>query len=164
MDTFGLQDWEFRFSGSKEFGGRCSPTKELIQLSGAVTDINSRETIINIMLHEVAHALQYLKDGIMGHDDEWEDICRLIGGTPYAIGGFEPVHTPWVMVCPECHRGQARHQRLKRPRLCNHCYADHKYSVMEWITSEEAISRYPDPMDAPDILFPLDQRIVVLDL
>ena len=82
MREHGLFDWQFKWEKTKRAMGRCWYHKKLICLSKPLCAINKEEDCIDTALHEIAHALAYLKDGETGHGPAWKKWCVMIGAKP----------------------------------------------------------------------------------
>lgn len=57
MEIYGLRGWRFKFDNAKRRFGCCNYRTQTISLSRYVTELNSRDNVIDTVLHEVAHAL-----------------------------------------------------------------------------------------------------------
>ena len=81
MKEHGLGDWTFRFNNAKLSLGSCNSDKKLITLSRLLTPLKDRGRIKDIILHEIAHALNRKKYGwinIESHGIEWKRIAKSI--------------------------------------------------------------------------------------
>lgn len=77
-------EWRFEFSEKMTSAfGYCYSNK-VIRLSTIYTKLNIKffHLIKDIILHEIAHAMQYEKQGIMTHDKNWKKHCIKIGAIP----------------------------------------------------------------------------------
>lgn len=107
MFEFGLTElgWKAQMDNAKSRFGYCAPGDKVISLSRPLSEINPREEVLDTILHEIAHALAYMKHGEgCGHDERWKDICRKIGARPEACFDGEDVKmpdAPWVLVHSE---------------------------------------------------------------
>lgn len=84
MNQHGLQSWGFEFDKSVRRFGLCSYRKKKIYLSRRLVTDNSEEEVRDTSLHEVAHALSWLKHGRKGcgHGALWKAMCVEIGARP----------------------------------------------------------------------------------
>ena len=66
--------------------GTCSYNKKEIRLSKWYVELNDIESVVDTILHEIAHALSYIRYGSkgIGHGKLWKDVCRQIGAIPKA--------------------------------------------------------------------------------
>ena len=78
--------WRFRWQNKKVSLGTCSYAKKQIRLSKWYVELNDEKEVRDTILHEVAHALSYIRHGRkgIGHGKLWKDICREIGAIPRA--------------------------------------------------------------------------------
>jgi predicted SprT family Zn-dependent metalloprotease len=77
-------NWAFRWSDKMTSAfGYCYPNK-IIQLSSKFTllNINFFHIVKDTILHEIAHAIQLERQGILGHNKDWKKICMDIGAKP----------------------------------------------------------------------------------
>lgn len=104
---FGLTEigWKGQMDNAKRRFGYCAPRQKVISLSRPLTEVNSDAEVLDTILHEIAHALAYIKHGQdCGHDDRWKAICREIGARPEACFDGSEVNLPdslWVLVHAE---------------------------------------------------------------
>jgi hypothetical protein len=84
MSKYLKQDWEFVWSDkmTNSFGLCCSNYK--IKLSKKYFHLNSSFPVVirNVILHEIAHAMQYEDMGYLSHDKHWKKYCLKIGAEP----------------------------------------------------------------------------------
>tara|TARA_B100000085_G_C18509609_1_gene499050 strand:+ start:397 stop:870 length:474 start_codon:yes stop_codon:yes gene_type:complete len=89
MEEHGLMDklWYFEFEDCKTSLGRCHYTEEKITLSKWYVELNEEKDVEDTILHEIAHALSFLKYGKKGtgHGVLWKQMCRKIGAKPNRI-------------------------------------------------------------------------------
>jgi len=81
-----LRHWKFRWQNKKVSLGTCSYHKKEIRLSKWYVELNNEAEVKDTILHEIAHALSYVRHGRkgIGHGKLWKDICREIGAIPRA--------------------------------------------------------------------------------
>jgi predicted SprT family Zn-dependent metalloprotease len=86
MEEHGLFDelWHFDFEHCKRTLGRCHYTPKKITLSKWYVEFNNESEVEDTILHEIAHALSYIRHGSkgIGHGGIWKGICREIGAIP----------------------------------------------------------------------------------
>ena len=77
-------DWKFRWQNKKNALGTCSYRRKLILLSKWYVELNDMEDVKDTILHEIAHALAYVRYGKLGigHGALWKKVCREIGAIP----------------------------------------------------------------------------------
>ena len=120
--------------GKKTFGycqyNRIFKCVEKIAISKYVLDYGTDDEILNILLHELAHAKVYHDEpnSNHGHDYVWRDACRDLGAEPSRLTNPSDRlkqalqnASKYVLVCPN--HGVVAH-RERRPRatyLCRQC-------------------------------------------
>lgn len=82
LNKYGLFDWHFEWEKTKRIFGRCWFLKKKITLSRPLAELNSEEECRDVILHELSHALAYLKDGDRGHGRAWKKWCVIVGARP----------------------------------------------------------------------------------
>jgi predicted SprT family Zn-dependent metalloprotease len=114
--------WTFRFGDGLGTVARCSSGLRRITLSKHYAKLNDEKVVRDIILHEIAHALNHISNPIVEtplgpaklhlepHGAEWKRIARSIGCTSRTCAGDETVHPDetarpalkWVGTCPAC--------------------------------------------------------------
>lgn len=75
--------WKFAFNDRKRALGLCDNTRKTIFLSTYFLTKVSAEKTQDAILHEIAHALDFVRHGTSdGHGPKWKSICREIGANP----------------------------------------------------------------------------------
>ena len=141
MLAHGLHDWAFGFGRGKRTLGttrvRAGARHGTVRLSrhlivaanGAPPDRSdrgpqgaeppvSRATVEDTLLHEIAHAVAYLRHGrkAMNHGPLWRAVAREVGARPSATCRAEPLApAPWTMTCLRCGRTVPLYRRPKHP-------------------------------------------------
>ena len=117
MAKHGLSGWTFSFDKSKRRAGVCfhphNGTPGRIALSVHYTENNTREEILDTILHEIAHAL--CGPG-KGHGEAWKAKCRQVGARPIRCYDSQTVNMPvgrWQAQCAGCGSRFYRHRRPK---------------------------------------------------
>jgi predicted SprT family Zn-dependent metalloprotease len=96
MREHGLHDWTFKWEKTKRAMGRCWYHKKLICISKPLAELNKEEECIDTALHEIAHALAYVKNGETGHGRAWKRWCVMIGAKPQrCYSSAEVVNVPY---------------------------------------------------------------------
>lgn len=112
MTKHGLMKHGYKFqwdNRSSRFGAHSGP-KRIIFLSKRLTFLNDEEEVKDTILHEIAHALDYIRNGFcyryapssslhcrgkrLVHDEVWKDICREIGCKPHRCYTDKEVTSP----------------------------------------------------------------------
>ena len=106
-----LENWKFEFDSAKRRAGLCNYTEQKIQLSKYHVAIHSVDENMQVVLHEIAHAMCGHE---AGHSKVWLATAKRIGYRNEKFTGREIAEeaAPWVGRCPAGHR----HYRYKRPR------------------------------------------------
>ena len=115
MREHGLLDkgWSFGWDAPIGRFGQCNYTRKEITISERFIS-ESDEEIIDVILHEIAHAIVGKK---AGHGWEWKHQCRIIGARPerlYESLETKPPPPNYVMKCPSCDRKWYRYRMRKR--------------------------------------------------
>lgn len=74
--------FNFKFSRSKNTLGTCNFTDEynkFVTLSSDFVKKSSQAKVEEVILHEIAHCLDYMIRGNSFHDDFWRRIAKEIG-------------------------------------------------------------------------------------
>jgi len=84
MEDHGLFDdlWHFDFEYCKRSLGRCHYSLRKITLSKWYVKLNEEDDVEDTILHEIAHALGFIRYGREGQGTLWKTICREIGASP----------------------------------------------------------------------------------
>ena len=64
-----------------------------------------KEVWRQVMLHEIAHAIDVEIRGLSAHDDVWSKICRQIGNDgahQVSVKFRDDVQLPFIVYCPTC--------------------------------------------------------------
>ena len=117
MNKHQLFWWRLEFDYAVKRFGYCTKGKKLISLSKPLTELNSKEKVEQIILHEIAHALTTKGKS---HGKEWKRIAKSIG-----YGGKrcydETVITPLSKYTATCPNGHT-HQAMRRAKVsCSKC-------------------------------------------
>lgn len=118
MDDHGLHDWRFSFDNARRRAGVTKYREKTICLSKVLIPLYTRNQVLDVVLHEVAHAL--VGPG-HHHDAVWKAQALAIGASPSArLKGMPQPPAPWMGECPQGHRVE----RYRRPRMevsCSIC-------------------------------------------
>jgi predicted SprT family Zn-dependent metalloprotease len=120
LEEHGLKnDWAFRFDSAKQRAGLCNYSDRVISLSKYFVQIHSVDQAVQVILHEVAHALA---GKAAGHGPNWKAVAKSIGYRGEKFTGEEIAEQTagWIGECRNGHR----HYRFKSPRVqlaCGYC-------------------------------------------
>lgn len=130
MKEHGLTNYTFKWDKAVGRFGQHNGWLKTISLSRPLTLHESNEDrVINTILHEIAHALDYKKRGFSNHDSEWVRLAKSIGcsGKRCSSGsGVDKSMThKWVVSCSECGLTHYRARKSKRAVACGSCCKKH---------------------------------------
>jgi len=111
MNDHGLGHWIFTLDRSKRRFGQSRPRSCTISMSEHLIRLNDRAAVLDVVLHEIAHALVGAGHG---HDHVWKAKCREVGANPERYYDSTAVATPpgkWLAVCENCGPTGSRHRR-----------------------------------------------------
>jgi predicted SprT family Zn-dependent metalloprotease len=135
-----LRSWALVIDGPKVLrAGHCRYKKNEIGISAWALDACDDE-IIDTLLHEIAHALDW-DVGAGDHGPNWKDIAKRIGAdpSPYYSERMAACAPPpkYQIICPKCGIIAERHrQSLNLPgRQCRTC--DSTGLQWKYLTQEE---------------------------
>lgn len=86
MNDHGLTDWNLQLGNGGKFLGQCHAGKKRITLQSKHVLENLGklgDNLIDTILHEIAHALNYVHRTGRNHDRAWKNWCEKVGATPY---------------------------------------------------------------------------------
>tara|TARA_R110002096_G_scaffold428402_1_gene640035 strand:- start:163 stop:663 length:501 start_codon:yes stop_codon:yes gene_type:complete len=123
-------NWKFKFSNSKCSFGTCEWGRnvKLIELSKPLTELNSKEEVLDTILHEIAHALDFQIRGFSNHDYIWRKIAKGIGCNGERCYDRNTVNLPeakYTLKCNGCEKTTTRHRKPKRGMACGSCCRKH---------------------------------------
>lgn len=86
FNHFGISDWGFKWNNrTTKVLGRCFCVNKTIELSRKFVLLNIEQNpkeIRNVILHEIAHALEYKYERTSGHGERWKFYCNVTGARP----------------------------------------------------------------------------------
>ncbi|MEY4993467.1 MAG: hypothetical protein RIS82_589 [Actinomycetota bacterium] len=105
-----LNIWSFEFDSAKRRAGLCNYTDKRISVSRYLVDIHSLDETMQVVLHEVAHAIC---GKAAGHGKLWLKTAKSIGYRAEKFTGREIAQQTarWVGTCPNDHT----HYRYRKP-------------------------------------------------
>lgn len=153
MKEHGLTGYVFKWNNSVRYFGVHSGRLKYIKLSRPLTLHESdNERIVNTILHEIAHALDYKNRGYSCHDNEWKRIARSIGCDGQrcsSLGGVDMSEfMKWVVSCPVCDFKYYRARKSKKTQACGKCCKKHnngRYTEkfkLEWELNPKVVKTY----------------------
>ena len=111
--------WEFVFDSAKQRAGLCNYTDRQISLSRYIVDHHSIDQSMQVVLHEIAHALAGKS---AGHGPTWKAQAKALGYKAEKFTGREIAEqtAKWI---GECRNGHL-HYRYRSPKVklaCGYC-------------------------------------------
>lgn len=107
----GLTTWSFGWAKTKRRQGVCKYRTRRIEIAEYYAQHNSREKVLDTLMHEIAHALAGPK---AGHGPAWKAIARKLGAIPRAYDTCpETTVMPgnWQATCEACGRTFHKYRR-----------------------------------------------------
>lgn len=117
MQEHGLNDWKFQWSRGKRVFGFCSPRTKTIALSSILARINSEEQVKDTILHELAHALDWVRNKKSWHGYSWKRICVEVGAKPercYKTSEVETVKPKYLLIHKDTKEVFCRYHRMPK--------------------------------------------------
>lgn len=134
MKEHGLLDngWILIYGTRKCALGICSSKSKQIQLSRPLIEVNSKETVRNTILHEIAHALV----GVHHHHDAvWRAKAVEIGcNGDRCSNNAVTVKSNRFLQCPSCKKKTPIYRKHTRDKSCGKCHPgeyNEKYKLVE---------------------------------
>ena len=132
-----LEHWQFEFDNGKRRAGLCNYDEQKIQLSKYLVEIHSVDESMQVLLHEIAHAMAGHE---AAHSKAWLKVAKSIGYRNEKFTGKEIAEktAPWVGVCPKGHL----HYRYRKPAQMVSCAICKKgydsRNLIRWTKRSEA--------------------------
>ncbi len=139
-----MNEWSFAFDSAKRRAGLCNYTDKVISISRYMVDIHNMEETLQVVLHEVAHAIAGKR---AGHTKKWLQVAKAIGYKNEEFTGTEiAVETAtWIGVCPAGHR----HYRYRKPAKMLSCAicspGFDARNLIRWRHRDEVLPNYGEP-------------------
>lgn len=142
LEEYGLEDWDFEFNFRfKRKIGRCKCGDKTIELSGVwfieigmdrIVEAGGRKDFAeDTILHEIAHALDFLDRGKSGHDWRWKEMARKVGADPTRTESIPDeivkLKADWYRECPNCGEKYYYHKKPTAERACGKCCDEHNH-------------------------------------
>ena len=140
MKEHRINYWTFKFDNAKRRFGGCSIKRATISLSAPLTKINSESEVRDVILHEIAHSLAFIRYGsqIKSHGIEWSRTAKKIGCTGNRCHNAPNRPKPkYLGICSNCGRKIRSHRRTII--ACGECcrkYNNGKFDVkflIKWV-------------------------------
>ncbi len=155
MDDHGLEKWTFEYGKRKKALGSCkygAPLKYgIIYLHQQFLEMcTDEDLILDTLLHEIAHALEYQRHGSSNHGHRWKEICNEIGCTgeretdvtdKYSVD--PDLLRKWRGRCPKCKDDYFYTDRLTKKLktgFCKTCFRERNEHVQyRWEPQNQGI-------------------------
>lgn len=129
MTEHKLYRWQFKFDEYKSRFGACHYRKRTITLSSHLIPSMPVDEVRDTILHEIAHALDFMRHGSSNHGPRWKAICREIGARPVRCGktlNVEKIESPYLLKCTsdECGKVYPRYRKTRTSYICGKCRHD----------------------------------------
>lgn len=112
---FGIEEYKFYRTKTTSRLGYCDYRTRTITVSLYNTD-DWEDTL----RHEIAHAVQFKRDGYSDHHGKrWQEVCLEVGAEPKRCGHMEVPHK-YKLVCNECGETYLRNKKMFGYR-CGKC-------------------------------------------
>jgi len=121
MKQHGLKFWYFEFDNSKRRFGICRHYRRTIGLSRNLVLLNTKESVKDTILHEIAHALAGPNNG---HNWIWRQIALEIGCNGKRCYSKEDtilVEGTLLAKCPNCGKEYGRFRKPRKKYSCGVC-------------------------------------------
>ena len=111
--------WQFGFDSAKRRAGLCNYSSKTITISRYLADIHSIDETMQVVLHEIAHAMSGKK---AGHTKTWLNAAKSIGYRAEKFTGKEIAEetASWIGTCRGGHT-HYRYRQPSRPLSCGLC-------------------------------------------
>jgi predicted SprT family Zn-dependent metalloprotease len=139
-----MNEWSFAFDSAKRRAGLCNYTDKVISISRYMVDIHTMDETLQVVLHEVAHAIS---GKAAGHTKKWLATAKQIGYRAEEFTGTEIAAetATWIGRCPAGHT----HYRYRRPARMLSCAVcapgfDQR-NLIRWRHRDETLPNYGVP-------------------
>lgn len=106
--------WDFKFNSRKQALGICKVNRETLRASIELSKYmigNDKKHIEETLLHEIAHGIDYERNGTSSHGYKWQKIMRELGQEPNRLASGnkskqfrENIEHKYTAECLSCKR------------------------------------------------------------
>ncbi len=117
-------------SNTKNALGDCNYIMKRIRISRHHIAGSSVDLVVDTILHEIAHAIDFENRGRSGHDAEWRRVAVSVGATPRATKVAYNIAKPtykYDILCPECGKLGSRNRKSSGRYYCRKCNSQVKF-------------------------------------
>ncbi len=126
MDSHGLKEFQLIISHGKRTVGYCNIRSKQIAISKHFIKGSYQESVKKVILHEIAHALDFYEYGNWGHGETFKALCKQLGTTGQSMEniGFEleKPQPKYTVYCPNHGVVGHRNRKTKGNYVCNKCH------------------------------------------
>lgn len=122
-----LERWKFRWIKTRRIGGRCYILLRIIEISQPVVEANDESVLLEIVRHELAHAIA----GTARHDHGWKMVAKFLGlEKPTTHIGMQLPYSQgdWILKCHRCGREWRVLGKPRRRRSCVVCSGARRFN------------------------------------
>ena len=107
--------------------GVCEYKRSNIKLSKKLVGSNleyNPDKIVDTILHEIAHAIEWILFRSAGHSYRWKSIASTIGCDAKQYYDYAQIKAPkskYTLICHSCNRHRAISRKLSRSYSCSKC-------------------------------------------
>jgi predicted SprT family Zn-dependent metalloprotease len=131
-----IKGWTFKFNSRiKKAVGKCRPRKRTIEVSSTwfldfgpkkLAEEGARKDLFeDVVLHEIAHAVDFERRGTSDHSRFWKEVAREVGADPTRTckipKTLRALVAKWALECPECGKRTYYHRKPKPNKSCGRC-------------------------------------------
>jgi predicted SprT family Zn-dependent metalloprotease len=145
MDKHGLHDWSSRLDNSTKRFGACWYIRKRISISRYLAELNDYETVLETILHEIAHALCPPR---VHHGKIWKDKCVEIGALPERTYDSQTVNVPKGRYSGKCPLCPSTFQRTRKPKRKLYCKCDKRRWInpIRWTDNQTGELYHKEPI------------------
>ena len=116
-----LPDWTFKWNNRTAWLGLCDIGKKTIYLSKLWVVKLTEDEALDVILHEVAHALAWVRWGSHKHDAKWRLMCLELGAKPNRLARVSisrsdlDTNAKWTVQCYGCNKKTPWTRKPKYP-------------------------------------------------
>jgi predicted SprT family Zn-dependent metalloprotease len=161
LNKNGLIDWKIRISKAVKKLGSCHYSKKTISLSSQFIEMGTETTILNTILHEIAHALCPGD----GHGEKWKKKAIELGCDGKRCASGFKLKLQFNFECEKgCHASYARKCKtsdyLATGKAKCKKHSLFFYTVKDDIDDERSEEETEDPDDSADSADVIEEKIV----
>lgn len=117
LNAYKLSDWKVNHKPIK-YNGLCWFNKKLIEINTTLFEKASHEYIIEIIKHEVAHAIAGPTKDM--HGKKWRNTFLSLGGSGEIFYGSITTPSKYTLKC-KCGYSYPRYKKTNKPYYCPEC-------------------------------------------